>query len=469
VVRCTYRIHVKFRAFQEKNGIEKDLWNESDIIHIIGKDIMYFHLLFWPAVLTHSNYKVPTQIQVHGFLTVDGEKMSKSRGTFILAKDMKQKINPELLRYFFASQSGSGIQDIDYNEKELQNKVNHELISNLMNMHYRIGSLIEKKKVNAQIDEVNHELVEAILKKHYEFLELISKFEINNAIRIMLSMGDMINKYLQENKPWAINDPSIVLRNSYYSALLTLPSLYCIMPRTAAEIATQYGVAVENIINVIMKEQDPKTVIDKLHGLQKNESLTVNPKIIYNRIEIVKDATNNSAKEQRLPYENLSLIVAEIIEANEHPDAESLYILNLNLGKETRQIVSGLREHYTIIELVGRKIVIVENMKPAKIRGIESKGMLLAGSVIQNEKEKVILLEPHEKSVAGDKVFSEKEKDKLDEITKDNKNNKVQATIKDVQKSNIIVKNKVVYSPLGILMTKDGSVTLELPDDAKIH
>jgi methionyl-tRNA synthetase len=450
--------------YKKRLGIEKDLWNESHILHVIGKDIMYFHLLFWPAVLMHSGYKPPDQIQVHGFLTVGGEKMSKSRGTFILAKDMRNKVQPELIRYYMASQLSSSISDINYSAKELQNKVNHELIGNIMNMHYRIGSLIEKKKVAAKGNGIDKELIQTVMEKHDAFMDHIGRFEHSSAVRQMLMMGDAINKYLQENKPWAIEDPSTILRNAYHAAIITLPSLYCIMPKTAEEAAMQYGMSIDYIMDIVSKSKEPEAIVEEIDNLQKNESISVSPKIIYERIEIVNAKEKNNGDGEASPFENMILKVAVIKEAKEHPDAESLYVLQLDLGKEKTQIVSGLKGHYAIEELEGKKIIIVENMKPAKIRGVESRGMLLAGSIEAKEGEVVVLLEPHGKSHPGEVVVAENHKKK-----KDTGSAGVKVKIKDVQKSGLYVKDKKVYSPIGALLTKDGSVTLDLPDNAKIH
>jgi len=337
-----------------------------------------------------------------------------------------------------------------------------------MNMYYRIGSLIEKKKVLSKSENLDMELIEDILQKHNSFIEYASNFDHVNAVRQLLLMGDRINKYLQERKPWAEEDATETLQNAYYSALLTLPSLSCIMPDTASEITKQYGLSIDYLLEIMMKNKEADIIIDELIKLQKNESLSVNPNIIYQRIEMVSKEEKKKEQDkdkQKHPYDNLNLIVAQIIEAKEHPDAESLYILNLNMGKEERQIVSGLKGHYTREELKGKKIVLVENMKPSKIRGIESCGMLLAGSVMaQDEKEVVILLEPNAKSKPGEKVI-------IENSTKshDASESGIKAKIKDIQKSGIYVKDKKVYSPSGPLITKEGNITLDLPDNAKIH
>ncbi|MFT4309861.1 MAG: methionine--tRNA ligase [Candidatus Woesearchaeota archaeon] len=458
--------------YKQRTGIEKDLWQDSHIIHIIGKDIMYFHLLFWPAILMHSGYKVPEQIQVHGFLNYNGEKMSKSRGTFVLAHDMTIDTHSDLMRYYIASQLNSTINDIDYNPKEFQNRINHELISNIMNMHYRIGSLIEKKKTKSVLDDRTEGLHQAILDKHKEFLEYISVFEHSRAVRTFMEMGDSINKYIQDNKPWTLEDPGIILGNAYYAALMTLPSMECIMPHTANKIAVQYGVSLAYISEIIGKNDDVNIILSELSKLQKNESLTVNAKIIYKRLEVDGASQKNKSNTENendeiIPYDKLSLKVAKIAKANDHPNADSLYVLDLDMGKEKRQIVTGLKEHYKPIDLEGRKIVIIDNLKPAKIRDVESNGMLLAGTInMEGGKEIIVLLEPPEKSRPGDRVLHMDEKTeelaKIDPIV-------IKCSIKDVQKSGLQVKNRIVYSPRGPLGTSAGKIMLDLPDNAIIN
>jgi methionyl-tRNA synthetase len=204
------------KNFLEKNGEEEvflDCWRpESDyeIYHFIGKDIMYFHTLFFPAMLKQSDLKTPDGVFVHGFLTLNGEKMSKSRGTFILAKTYLENLNPEYLRYYFATKLGSGVEDIDLNLEDFQQKVNSDLVGKFINIGSRSAKFINSNFDDTLSGEVNQDLVDEFIKISEIIKNLYEKREFSKAMKEIMALADKANQFIDKMKPWILNkeDPT---------------------------------------------------------------------------------------------------------------------------------------------------------------------------------------------------------------------------------------------------------------------
>ena len=564
-------------------------WNESTIIHFIGKDITYFHFLFWPAMLHAADFKLPEDIVVHGFLTVNNEKMSKSRGTFFTAKDFLKKHEAEHLRYYYANVLSKKLADIDLNLEEFKDRVNNELVGNIGNFCYRIISFTNKN-FNGKIGEIdnNKTIIDDIGNKIRKIEKYYNELNFNSVIHEILQISDIGNKYFQNNEPWALikkdkekvqeicglciniaKNLSIILQpilpkfSEGLQEQLNLKNLkwkdigfdlknhkigkesllvkkieeakipeivkkpikkieYGVEPSAKdlgvnACFAEVYGArvknkheglekikkqlaekvkslsqeeinnssiikgyrsiykkigfkdlpsSIENLIELIKEKRklptintvvdsynvvsvDKKVVIcahdmDKINGnvrfakfmgnevwiplgsneaqeIRKNEYGCIDDKQVLSRLDFkqsertkVDNRTQNvvitfqgnenirgdylrNAAEETCKYITrfcggtyriigqkaeesfpLNLKVAEIIEVKDHPDADKLYVLQISLGKEKRQLVAGLKEHYSKDELKNKKIIVVTNLKYAKLRGVESQGMLLA-------------------------------------------------------------------------------------------
>lgn len=191
---------------KDKDFTADDIWqkDEAEIIHFIGKDIIYFHLLFWPAILMGSGFHVPDNIVVHGFLTVNGEKMSKSRGTFITAEEFKEYLEPELLRFYYAANLSHTMTDIDLDLKNLENRINNELVSNLANLVYRVMSFTNKY-YDGETTTINDQaLLDEILKKCQGVHDAYAGYEFRDAVNRILEISRMGNKYFQDNRPWEL-------------------------------------------------------------------------------------------------------------------------------------------------------------------------------------------------------------------------------------------------------------------------
>ncbi|MBD3309736.1 methionine--tRNA ligase [Candidatus Woesearchaeota archaeon] len=338
---------------------EKDYWKSKKgrIIHFIGKDIIYFHFLFWPAMLMGAGFNLPESIYVHGFLTVNGEKMSKSRGTFFTASDFAEKYNPEYLRYYFAKMLSRKMSDIDLDFADFEDSVNNELVANLGNFCYRVLSFLNKNfegKVN-DIDE-NKKLIEEIMAKVKRIRSAYDDINTKEAVKEIMAISDLGNRYFQEKEPWKMIKKDEQEAHRVLGLCVNIVKILSILispvlPKFAEELQKQLKAKDVSWDDINFRIRD--------HEVESE-------KILIEKVEI--------AEEQKFP---LDLRVAKILDARQHPNADKLLILEIDAG-EKRQLVAGLKKWYKPEDLKGKKTIIVANLKPAKLRGELSQGMILA-------------------------------------------------------------------------------------------
>ena len=641
------------------NDVKKaeKIWNDSEIIHFIGKDIIYFHFLFWPAVLKGSDFKLPDYIVVHGFLTVKGEKMSKSRGTFLTASEFAQQYNPEHLRFYYAKVLSRKMADVNLDFRDFQDSINNELVSNLGNFCYRTLYFLEKN-FNGEIKKLRKderlisEINEGIKKVENSYADV----NFNEAVKNIMHISSLGNKYFQEQKPWEtikedrektqevvglcaniaknlsilaapilpafseelqkqlnvrnlswkdlnfklenhkIGKPKILVskveeikeikkeekigkveyeiddkvkklglkfhlaqisnvkirkksealerlkkevenkvkntdlkHNKIYLEAKRLyknkefepPFAYLInlikekgkLPTINAAVDSYNLVAVKHLISVgahdisrikgkirfkitddsekyiplgsmnpekveageyacmddneilcrlDIKQCETTKVDDKtknilvyVQGNKENndEELKSSLKEICENITRYCSGTYKAVGEGQETFP-LNIKVAKIISVEDHPNADKLFVLKIDLGSEKRQLVAGMKEHYSKDELKGKKIAVITNLKHAKFRGVESQGMLLAGEDDKN----VGLLAP-EKSKPGDAVTWNSLQNSNEELT-----------IDDFLKLNIIVKGRKATIEGIPLRTEKEEINVEkVKDGAKIH
>jgi methionyl-tRNA synthetase len=447
------------------NYLDKDVtqaekvWNTAEVQHFIGKDIIYFHLLFWPAVLHAAGFKTPDNLVVHGFLTVDGEKMSKSRGTFLTAKEFAQKVpDTEFLRFYYAGNLSHSMTDIDLNLRDFTERVNKEMVSNVANFLYRTQSFIEKNYSGSITTEANDarakQLEEQLAALATRIIENYGRYEFRKVVQDILSYSQLGNQYFQEQAPW--KDPAgsqSVLTTCANIALDLSILLSPILPGFCASIQEQLGVKGLTFADVgksfeNRKLNTPKILWTKMEQLTFAKSAATSSStskkkeektgFSHNKTEMgndneratkPKDANENSG--ERNPVASLSpaaldLIVAKITKVERHPQAEKLYIESIDDGSGVpRVIVSGLVPFYTEEELTGKHIILVNNLKPAKLRGVHSQGMLLAAQATIDGRGVVEVLEaPHAQS--GERVvitgFSQNDISSNQTVTSNNQN-----------------------------------------------
>jgi methionyl-tRNA synthetase len=415
-----------FKNLCDKQGLSFDeFWSEdstTELYHFIGKDIIYFHALFWPAMLSGANFRLPTAIFAHGFLTVNGEKMSKSRGTFITARTYLNHLNPEYLRYYFAAKLNAGVDDIDLNFDDFSQRVNSDLVGKVVNIGSRCSGFINKRfnnKLSSSCSEPA--LFQEFINANTQIAEFYDTREYGKAMREIMALADKANQYIDEKKPWLIakednknselHDICSVGINLFRLLMAYLkpvtPSLATeaekflaidtqVWPNRATPlidhtintfIPLMTRVEADKISAIINDSKDnlEKTIDISIKGSQMKE-LTFEP--IANTIEF-----NDFAK--------LDLRIAKIIKANHVKDSDKLLQLTVDIGDETRNIFAGIKSAYSPEDLEGKLTLVVANLVPRKMRFGTSEGMVLAAG--PGDKN-IWILSPDQGAVAGMRV-----------------------------------------------------------------
>lgn len=389
-------------------------WKSADgkIIHFIGKDIIRFHALFWPAMLQMAGYNLPSRVAVHGFLTINGEKMSKSRGTFVTARRfldaLGKQYGPAYLRYYFASKLSSRAEDVDLNPLDLQAKVNSGLVNNICNFHNRSFTFCARQFEGrlTRFDR-SHPLVSLAQKTVTEVAEHYRNFEYSRAVEKINLLGDAGNKFFQDAAPWS----KIKTDGPGTSADITLcvnlvkvigVMLKPVLPDLVAQLEKQLQSGPLMWSDAVLDWEDRGIgPVEKLIVPMADESAAqiIGP-AATTAAEPAKQAAVGPAKISYDDFSKLDLRVATILSAKPVPKADRLLELRVDLGTEQRTLVAGIAEHYKPESLINTQVVMVANLEPAKIRGIESNGMVLAAK----DGKKLVLVRPETSAGPGSKV-----------------------------------------------------------------
>ena len=376
------------------NQIEmEDLWSENssyEIYHFIGKDIAYFHGLFWPALLSSAKLKLPSGINVHGFLTINGEKMSKSLGTGILAKDFAKITNPETLRYYFAAKLNNKVEDIDLNFDDYVQRINSDLVGKYLNIASRSASFLKKNKNNLS-DDINAEIINSLLNKKDEIINLYEKREYSKVIRLIMDLADYVNKYINEETPWKKDEDEAVKISTTALNAFKILSIYLhpVIPNLTNEAL--------NFLNIIDFTFDSieKPLTKKIN----------NYKPLLNRLEKIIIPEEEDMDNVNLidinHFSSVDLRVAKITKADDVEGADKLLQLTLDVGDlGTRNVFAGIKSAYKPDELTDRLVVLVNNLEPRKMKFGISEGMVLASS----NNDGIYLVSPDEGAEPGMKV-----------------------------------------------------------------
>ncbi len=377
----------------EKNKLNmQDLWSENskyEIYHFIGKDIAYFHGLFWPALLSAANLKLPSGINVHGFLTINGEKMSKSKGTGILAKEFAEITNPETLRYYFAAKLNNKVEDIDLNFDDYVQRINSDLVGKYLNIASRSASFL-KKNNNILSTNIDNNILDNLASKKDEVLSLYESREYSKLVRIIMDLADDVNKYINEQTPWkkemdeAVDISSTAIKAFYILSLYLHPIIPSIT-NEAFKFLNIKKVSMNNVDEAITKINDYKPLLNRLE------------KIIIPEEENM-DNVNLINIDQ---FSAVDLRVAKIIKADDVEGADKLLQLTLDVGDlGTRNVFAGIKSAYKPEDLTDKYIVLVNNLEPRKMKFGISEGMVLASS----NDEGIYLVSPDEGAKPGMKV-----------------------------------------------------------------
>ena len=385
-----------------KNSLSlDDLWSknsEYEIHHFIGKDITYFHGLFWPALLMESKYKLPDCIHVHGFVTVNGEKMSKSKGTFITADQFADACDPELLRYYFASKLNSKIEDLDLNLEDLAQKINSDLVGKFSNIFSRSAPFIAKNS-NYLSENVHKEHLANSKKSIPEILQHFEEKEFSKAIKLIMEIADDTNKYINENAPWKLDQSEALI---VATTAINIFKNLCILLSPVTPSLCQKMLLMLNIDNLDIENLD-RELID----IQINEFNPILERIkplstqdFYKKEEKMNEENNNII--QIDDFMKVDLRVARVAEAKHVEGADKLLAIKLDLGElGTKNVFAGIKSAYEPSHLEEKLVVMVYNLAPRKMKFGVSEGMILAAS---DSDGGIFVLSPDSGAKPGQKI-----------------------------------------------------------------
>ncbi len=392
------------QRFERHFGAESD----TELYHFIGKDILYFHALFWPAVLLGAGMRTPSGVFVHGFLTVDGLKMSKSRGTFITAAEyLAAELDPEYLRYYYAAKLGPGLDDIDLQLEDFAARLNSDLVGKLVNIASRCASFIERG-FDGKLGPRLHDpaLYEEFAAQRDQIGELYESRAYGKAMRSIMALADRANVWINEHKPWQLaKDPA---RRDELQAVATqgvnlfrvlMTYITPVLPRMASKAA-------EFLRSGLLWQEVDQPLLGAGIGKFKPLAGRVAIKTLKALVEANRGEPSTVAAERAEPIEideflRTDLRVARITKAERVPGADRLLRLTLDDGGKGRTVFAGIAGAYAPAILVGRKVVLVANLKPRKMRFGVSEGMVLAAG---EGDTRVFLLSPDEGAEPGMRV-----------------------------------------------------------------
>lgn len=421
-----------FKNLCSKAGIDFDeYWKKdssTELYHFIGKDILYFHALFWPATLEYSGHRTPTQVFAHGFLTVNGEKMSKSRGTFITARSYLEHVkNPEYLRYYYAAKLNGSMEDIDLNLEDFVARVNSDLVGKYINIASRTAGFIAKKFDNKLI-AAQHAVIDEMRAAAPAIAEAFAARDFARALREIMKLTDAANAYVAEAAPWVVakDDSKAAELHAICSNALEMFRLLTIYLKP---VLPNIAAAVEAFLNVppltwadVTQGLGAQTIqayshmVTRLEGKQIEAMVEANKENLQaatpvkgeNKVDAKAETKTEVKSSEEGDYVSIDdftkvdLRIAKIVSAEHVEGAEKLLKLLLDIGEEQpRQVFAGIKSAYDPATLIGRLTVMVANLAPRKMKFGMSEGMLLAAS---DERGGPYILAPDSGAQAGMRV-----------------------------------------------------------------
>jgi|TARA_B110000259_G_scaffold84212_1_gene98290 methionyl-tRNA synthetase len=401
-----------FKNWCDKNNASfDDYWkldSHTELHHFIGKDIARFHTLFWPAMLEGAGYRKPTAVYCHGFLTVDGQKMSKSRGTFIKARTYLEHLNPEYLRYYFAAKLSSGVDDIDLNLEDFSARVNSDLVGKVVNIASRCAGFINKNfgaRLSASIGD--NKLSQQALAAADSIASAYENREYSRAMREIMALADKANQFIDEKQPWVIvkdierqaevHETCTIGINCFRQLIILLKP---VLPKVAEQAEAFLNVdpldwndldsdlldhpinkfkplmtRIDKVLIERMVESSKEAAVEEKKLTTQPSSDTQSSSTEVTSIEPIADEINYD------DFAKLDLRVAHIIDAKAVEKSNKLLQLTLDIGFETRTVFAGISSAYEPDQLIGKQVIMVANLAPRKMRFGVSEGMVLcAGS-----------------------------------------------------------------------------------------
>ncbi len=424
-----------FKNLCDKQGLDFDeYWKQdstTELYHFIGKDILYFHALFWPATLEYSGYRKPTQIYAHGFLTVNGEKMSKSRGTFITARSYLDFIkNPEYLRYYYAAKLGSSMEDIDLSLDDFVARVNSDLVGKYINIASRTAGFVNNRFAGKLQPSADNSVVTELKSAASNIAEAYVAREYGKALREIMRLADLANGFVADKAPWVMakaegQDDALQQVCSDALEMFRLLTLYLkpVLPKLASEIeqflnitplvwqSVENSLPAQHTINAydhLITRIDPKLIEAMTEANKENLQATPVPQPRSEQRHAVHQQNEVKAEVVETNYISIDdftkvdLRIAKIVNAEHVEGADKLLKLTLDIGEEkTRQVFAGIKSAYDPEPLKGRLTVMVANLAPRKMKFGMSEGMVLAAS---DESGGPFILSPDAGAMAGMRI-----------------------------------------------------------------
>lgn len=417
-----------FKNLCDKKGIDFNAWwkenSETELYHFIGKDIIYFHALFWPAMLHGSDHRTPTFVNAHGFLTVDGQKMSKSRGTFMMARTYLEHLNPEYLRYYFAAKLSGKVDDIDLNLEDFAQRVNADLVNKVVNLASRNAGFVHKRfngVLAADWSEDSKQLYQNFIDAKQSIAQKYENRDYNAAMREIMALADRANEYVDTKAPWILAKQE-GQEDTLHEVVSVSINLFRVLMTYLAPVVPQMAEKAAEFLKIPSWQWDTLNQPLKAHSIHKFKPLMTRVEMdkVTAMVEASKQTLQQTSSEQtpaseENEYEPLApeitiddfakvdLRVAKIIKVEEVPEAKKLLKLTLDLGFETRTVFAGIKSAYKPEDLEGKLTVMVANLKPRKMRFGVSEGMILAAGSSDGGSS-LFMLSPDQGSQPGQKI-----------------------------------------------------------------
>ncbi|GIU26080.1 methionine--tRNA ligase [Shewanella hafniensis] len=420
---CDKRPELSFDEFWSKDST-------AEVYHFIGKDIVYFHSLFWPAMLHGSGYRQPNSVYAHGYVTVNGAKMSKSKGTFIKARTYLDHLDPEYLRYYYAAKLSSRIDDLDLNLEDFAQRVNSDLVGKLVNLASRTAGFITKR-FDGKLAKINDTtLTEAFLAKQDVIADFYESREYGKAMREIMALADIANGFVADAAPWQMvkhDDQQEAAHQVCSNALnlfrILVTYLKPVLPRLAQDVEAFFQLPLT--WDALSQDLAGHEIAPFKAMMQRVELDKVNAMVADSKdnLQVTADAPKTAAPEKTAKASSVSseplvndpisetinfddfakidLRIARIVKAEHVADADKLLKLQLDIGGETRQVFAGIKSAYSPEDLEGKLTVMVANLAPRKMRFGMSEGMVLAAGPGGSD---LWILEPHEGAQPGMRV-----------------------------------------------------------------
>ncbi|MEM5505733.1 methionine--tRNA ligase [Shewanella frigidimarina] len=404
-----------------------DFWSldsTAEVYHFIGKDIVYFHSLFWPAMLEGAGIRKPTSVYAHGYVTVNGSKMSKSKGTFIKARTYLDNLDPEYLRYYYAAKLNSRIDDLDLNLEDFAQRVNSDLVGKLVNLASRTAGFISKRFDGKLAKVTDSSLTDIFLAKSEVIAELYETREFGKAMREIMALADIANAYVADAAPWQLvkqddkqDEAHQVCSNALNLFRILVTYLKPVLPKLAENVEgfLQLTLTWDNLgqdlagheiatFKALMQRIEPKSIeaiIDaskeNLQATNTDTPKTEAPTQAVNQLELDPISPEISFED----FAKIDLRIVRISKAEHIEKANKLLRLELDLGGDTKQVFAGIKSAYAPEDLVGKLTVMVANLAPRTMKFGDSEGMVLAAGPGGKD---LFILEPHEGAQPGMRV-----------------------------------------------------------------